>query len=107
MKNLLLSATLITTTLVSTTTMASPKGDPVKGEELAKTRMCAGCHGLNGVSPMPVYPHLVGQHEAYLVKALTDFKAKRRTDPTMNAMAAGLTDEDITHLAAYFSSQSR
>lgn len=107
MKNLFLSATLMALTFSSVSLHAAPQGDPAVGEELAKTRMCAGCHGLNGVSPMPIYPHLVGQHGAYLVKALTDFREKRRTDPTMNAMAGSLTDEDIAHLAAYFSSQSR
>ena len=105
MKNLFISATLMALSFSSVS--AAAKGDPATGEELAKTRMCAGCHGLNGVSPMPVYPHLVGQHEAYLIKALTDFREKRRADPTMNAMAGNLTDDDIAHLAAYFSSQTR
>ena len=65
---------------------------------------CQGCHGANGISAVPTYPNLAGQKEAYLVKQMKAFKDGTRKDPTMNAMAAPLSDEDIAHLAAYYAS---
>jgi cytochrome c553 len=70
----------------------------------AKAASCAGCHGATGVSAVPTYPNLAGQKEAYLAKQLHAFKDKSRTDPTMNAMAAPLTDAEIADLSAYYAS---
>ncbi len=70
----------------------------------AKAATCAACHGVAGISLIPIYPNLAGQKEAYLLKAMNDFKSKTRVDPTMNAMMAPLNDVDMANLAAYFSS---
>jgi cytochrome c553 len=51
-------------------------------------------------------PKLGGQHAAYLVKALQEYKAGNRSHPTMRAIAAGLSDRDMTDLAAYYASDS-
>lgn len=75
-------------------------GDAAAGK--AKAATCAGCHGAAGVSAIPMYPNLAGQKEAYLAKQLHAFKDKTRTEPTMNAMAAPLTDAEIADLAAYY-----
>ena len=94
---ILLSAALMTATSVA----IAGHGDAAAGETKSKT--CAGCHGAAGLSAVPNYPNLAGQKEAYLVKAITDFKSKTRVDATMNAMTAGLSDADIANLAAYYS----
>jgi len=78
-------------------------GDAAAGK--AKSATCAGCHGADGNSMVPMYPKLAGQHEQYLVKALKDFKSGARKDPTMSAMAAPLSDADVADVAAYFASQ--
>ena len=75
-------------------------GDAAAGK--AKAATCGGCHGANGVSAVPTYPNLAGQKEAYLVKQMKAFKDGSRKDPTMNAMAAPLSDEDMANLAAYY-----
>jgi len=80
---------------------AAQAGDAAAGK--AKSAMCAGCHGAAGVSAVPTYPNLAGQKEAYLAKQMKAFRDKTRTDATMNAMAAGLTDADVANLAAYYS----
>jgi len=77
-------------------------GDLAAGK--AKAATCAGCHGAKGISAAPTYPNLAGQKEAYIVKQLKAFKTKTRTDPTMNAMAAPLSDADMANVAAYFAS---
>jgi cytochrome c553 len=78
-------------------------GDAAAGK--AKSAVCAGCHGADGNSMVPIYPKLAGQHEAYIVAALKEYKSGQRTNATMKAMAAPLSDADIQNLAAYFSSQ--
>jgi cytochrome c553 len=69
-----------------------------------KAASCAGCHGVKGISAVPTYPNLAGQKEAYIVKQLKAFKDKSRKDPTMNAMAAPLSDTDMANIAAYYGS---
>lgn len=70
----------------------------------AKAGLCAGCHGQDGNSLNPIWPKLAGQHATYLEKQLRDFQAKNRVDPTMGPMAAGLSEQDIEDIAAYFAS---
>lgn len=82
----------------------APAGDPAKGQE--KTRMCEGCHGIEGwrTAFPEVYhvPKLGGQHAAYIVQALHEYRNGDRTHPSMRAIAGGLTDQDIADLAAYY-----
>ena len=82
----------------------APAGDPAKGRE--KVQMCQGCHGIEGwrTAFPEVYkvPRLAGQHEAYLVKALQAYKSGERGHPTMKAIAASLTEQDMANLAAYY-----
>lgn len=82
---------------------AAHAGDAAAGK--TKSAVCAGCHGADGNSTNPMYPKIAGQHEAYLVKSIKAYKTGGRSDPTMKAMTAGLSDTDIANLAAYFSSQ--
>ncbi len=78
-------------------------GDAAAGK--TKYAMCKGCHGAHGVSKNPNYPTLAGKEADYLTKKLKGFRSKEIKNPTMNAMAAGLSDADIDNLAAYLSSQ--
>lgn len=81
-------------------------GDAVAGAQ--KNRMCEGCHGIPGWRyAYPTYhvPRLGGQHAQYLVSALQAYKAKLRANPTMQAIAADLSEQDMQDLAAYYSGQ--
>ncbi len=71
----------------------------------AKSAVCAGCHGADGVSTIASFPKLAGQHPDYIVQALKDYKAGKRKNPIMAGQAANLSDEDMADLAAYFSEQ--
>jgi cytochrome c553 len=73
--------------------------------EIIESR-CALCHGREGEAASAVYPRLAAQHPDYLAKQLKDFRDDRRKSDTMSAMVKDLTDEDIGHLAAWFSSRS-
>jgi cytochrome c553 len=80
------------------------EGDPALGKE--KSQVCQGCHGADGNSYGPEWPNLASQHTSYLTKQITNFKEGVRKNETMNSMAAGLSEQDIKDIAAYFSSQS-
>jgi cytochrome c553 len=86
--------------LAASANIAIAGGDAAAGK--AKAASCNACHGANGISAIPTYPNLAGQKEAYLVKQMKAFKDKSRKDPTMNAMAAPLSDTDMANLAAHF-----
>jgi len=74
-----------------------------RGKE--KATICTACHGENGVSAMPNWPTLAGQHEDYLQQALTQYKLGGRMDPVMAGQVLNLTEDDIKDLAAYYAAQ--
>ncbi len=78
-------------------------GDAAAGQ--AKAAVCGACHGMDGNSPIAMYPKLAGQSEQYMVRQLTDFKSGARENPIMLGMAAPLSTQDMHDLGAYFASQ--
>ena len=79
-------------------------GSAARGQE--KSQVCQSCHGPTGnESLMPSYPRLAGQHEDYLPHALRSYRDGSRNNAVMAGFAAGLTDQDIADLAAWYASQ--
>lgn len=69
-------------------------------------QVCAACHGPDGNKPSaPDQPVLAGQHQDYLVKALSDYKSGKRNNAIMKGFAGGLSKKDMEDLAAWFASQ--
>ncbi|MDX9706246.1 MAG: c-type cytochrome [Azospira sp.] len=92
---------------------AAPKADPLKGKEIAET-ICVACHGPDGNSPDPANPNIAGLGADYIYKQLTNFKAPDdgsapalRESPIMSGMVAALSNEDMRHVAAFFSQQKQ
>jgi cytochrome c553 len=56
---------------------------------------CAGCHGANGRSDMPLTPVLAGQPSFYAITQLFLFREGRRSNEGMTAVAKTLTDDDM------------
>lgn len=83
----------------------APAGNVAAGQ--AASAMCAACHGADGNSTVAMYPKLAGQGDKYLAKQMRDFKSGKRANPIMQGMAAGLSDQNILDLAAYFAAQKR
>lgn len=84
---------------------ARADGDPAKGKVASYT--CIGCHGVpNYTNVYPTYrvPQLAGQHAAYILAALKEYKSGDRSHPTMHAQASSLSDEQMQDIAAYFES---
>ncbi|MEN9680846.1 MAG: hypothetical protein RLZZ627_739 [Pseudomonadota bacterium] len=94
---------LVTIALLGSASLSLAAGNPEAGEE--KAGLCAGCHGDDGNAAAPIFPKLAGQHASFLIKQLHDFRSQKRVEPTMNAMAEPLTDEDVLDLAAFYTSK--
>ncbi len=77
--------------------------DGTAGREKAK--VCAACHGENGISAAADFPKLAGQHYDYLARALYDYKSGARKNAIMAAQVANLSKRDMDDLAAYYASQ--
>jgi len=73
-----------------------------------KIAQCQGCHGIpDWKTAFPeVYrvPKLGGQKADYIVAALKAYKSGERDFPTMRAIAAPLTDDEMQKLANYYAS---
>jgi cytochrome c553 len=79
--------------------------DPDKaklGKAKADETLCTMCH-LGGFSGQNEIPRVAGQHYEYIVKQLTAFKARTRTNDagSMTSVASTLNAQDIENLAHY------
>jgi cytochrome c553 len=69
----------------------------------AAVAVCAACHGATGISVVPNYPNLAGQHADYLRREIAEYKDGGRKNAIMSGMAATIKDADVDALADYFS----
>lgn len=91
---------------------ALAKADPKQGQKLAASgrpdagvQACTACHGQQGVAPAGgAFPNLAGLRAEYMAKQLTDYREGSRVHPLMQAIAKGLSEEEIGHVAAYYGS---
>lgn len=90
--------------LAAISLQAAAQGDATAGQ--AKSAICAACHGPDGNSAVPNWPRIAGQHEAYLFRQVTLIKSGARPVPEMMGIVAGLSEQDILDLSAYFASQT-
>lgn len=88
------------TLILSVNTFAA--GDADQGK--IKSATCAACHGADGNSSIPVNPNLAGQVPGYIAAQLKAFKSGERKNALMAGQAAGLSEEDMADLDAYYAS---
>ncbi|WP_322521532.1 c-type cytochrome [Guyparkeria halophila] len=84
---------------------ASEAGSIKAGREAAQS--CAACHGAKGNSNNPAFPSLAGQPATYLASQLTAYRDGKRENAIMAGQAAGLSDQQIQDIAAYYAAQER
>ena len=73
------------------------------GNEETGVPACEACHQWDGEGN-DLYPRLAGQHQAYTVKALQDFRSGARTSDRrkiMNTIAGRMTDHEIEAVAEH------
>jgi cytochrome c553 len=80
-----------------------PATDTLAATEQTAYYTCDGCHGPKNVRVEFMSPKIIGQKKVYLAAKLRDFRDMKRINPYMNGVVAGLTDQDIDNLAAYYS----
>jgi cytochrome c553 len=102
--HLLTAAVLVAPAYVVAQDAKAAKPDLAKGEAQF-TAVCASCHGADGNSAVAANPKLAGQHPAYLVKQLQEFKSGKRASAVMKGFAAVLSDEDMRNIAAWLGAQ--
>ena len=76
---------------------AKPERGRAKVQEV-----CTACHGEQGVSTTPDYPHLNGQSGAAIYKQLHDYRTGSRANPLMTGIANALEEPIIADVAAYY-----
>ena len=81
------------------------KADPEKaklGKGKADETLCTMCH-MGGFAGQNESPRVAGQHYDYIIKQLSDFKARKRTNDAgnMTSVSNTLNDKDIENLAHY------
>ncbi len=75
------------------------------GNKKSGVSACMACHSPTGAGNPPAkFPRLSGQHAAYVVKALKDFRSGARSNDAgkmMRNVAAHMTDAEIEAVASY------
>ncbi len=76
-------------------------GDARAGRK--KAAQCAACHGIDGLSKLPIAPNIAGSPALYIEKQLKAFRSGERSEENMSVVAKPLSDADIADLAAWYS----
>jgi cytochrome c553 len=82
------------------------RGNPERGRAKA-VEVCVACHGEQGVSVSPDYPHLNGQSGAAIYKQLHDYRTGSRANQLMTDIAKALEEPMIADVAAYYAGQPK
>ena len=99
-----LTPLLLSLALLGSPAAAPAAGDPAAGQ--AKAGTCLACHGPDGNSVNPLWPKLAGQHPGYTKKQLVELQASEtRSNAMMAPMIAGLSEQDMDDLAAFYASR--
>ena len=107
---LLLVAMAATLPLLAAAQDKKPASPPAATSD-APVSNCIGCHSIPGyqASFPQVYrvPKIGGQSPQYIEAALKAYRQGDRKHPTMVGIAKGLTDQQITALAAYYAARGK
>src|SRR5688572_15964103 len=89
--------------VATSSAQTSSKGDASRGA--ARAVPCAVCHGTPERAPAAGTPSLSGQQQEFLVLQMFFLREGLRDVPQMAGMLKGVTDRELTDMAAYFASQ--
>lgn len=84
---------------------ADPLVDGTAETGQQKAAACAACHGPKGNMQSDQFPKLAGQGAPYIYEQLKLFKSGDRQNAIMAGQVAGLNDQDMKDIAAYFAAQ--
>jgi cytochrome c553 len=99
-----LLAALVGLSLASFSAQAQSVGNVAAGEK--KAAMCIGCHGIVGYQAsfpqVHKVPMISGQNAKYIEASLAAYQKGERKHPTMQSIAASLTEQDMADLSAFY-----
>ena len=81
--------------------MAAPGAADSVGRGATLALNCTMCHGAQGRSVSDA-PNLAGQYPEVIIKQLRDFQSGKRRNSIMEALAHGLSEQQVADLAAYY-----
>jgi cytochrome c553 len=73
--------------------------------ELIHIQRCSACHYIDGKPPSEEFPHIAGQYEQYLLKALKLFKEGQRENEAMELITSLHREQELVILANYYAKQ--
>lgn len=79
---------------------ATPQ-DVIAGKRVAET-LCAGCHGINGISKQKDVPHIAGQRPVYLYLEIKAYQKGMRNNTAMTNAVKYTNDDAIMKVSAYY-----
>lgn len=80
-------------------------GDAAAGRVLA-SKTCIACHGEDGNTLLPGYPHIAGQSARYLFRQMKLMRDGDRDPGAMAGQLDNMTDQDLRDMAAFYASQA-
>jgi cytochrome c553 len=86
--------------LLAVTAVSRAEADKALGEYLSSE--CVVCHQLTG--RYEGIPPIVGWPRTTFITIIGEYRARKRDNPIMQAIALRLSEEEIAALAAYFES---
>jgi cytochrome c553 len=92
----------VTALATAPATSSAQASDVAAGRQKAQT--CSVCHGLLGLSNAPDAPNLAGQPAIYTAAQLRAYRSGARKHEVMAVLAKAMSDDDISHVAAWFAS---
>ena len=79
---------------------------PVAAQDVgARLQACAACHGADGNSTMPNVPSLAGQPKLFVENQLVMIREGLRDIPQMKGLLVGISDADMSAIAAHYANQ--
>jgi cytochrome c553 len=104
MKSALLASIVLSAGFATAHAQGAKPGDAAAGATLASA--CIGCHGIRGYQAsfpeVHKVPMIAGQGAKYIAASLEAYKKGERKHPTMRAISASLTEQNMADLAAFY-----
>jgi cytochrome c553 len=98
--------TLASLILFSAATMQAGASDVASlTPESIHIQRCSACHFIEGKPPSEAFPHIAGQYEQYLLKALKMFKEGKRESEAMELITSLHREQELVILAHYYAQQ--
>jgi cytochrome c553 len=100
----ILGMAFFTSLVLSALTPQAFAAPPDAAAGKAKAQTCFACHGENGIGISGDIPNLAAQPALSITYQLIQFRGQQRKGGAMEALAAGLSDQDMRDIAAYYAS---